>query len=78
MGLTLVVCDNLNLSILHDSDTGVGCSQIDTDDRARDSIAVFLDWLILSMCCLGQHQAANQDEEKVKGDGPCRALAGAP
>ena len=69
---TLVVGDDLNLSVLHNTDTRVCGSQIDTNDGAGDSIAVVLDgFLVLGVCCLSQHQTANEDEEKVEGDGPC-------
>jgi hypothetical protein len=68
----LVVGDDLNLSVLHNTDTRVGGSQVNTDNGAGDSIAVLLDgFLVLGMCCLSQHQTADKDEEKVEGDGPC-------
>jgi hypothetical protein len=77
--LTLVVDHNFNLSVLHDANTRVCRAQIDTDDGARHSVAVFLDGLlVLGMCRLREHQAADEDEEQVEGDAPCRALARAP
>jgi hypothetical protein len=72
MKLTLVVGDDLDLSVLHDTDTGVGGSKINTDYGAGDSIAVIRDGLlVLGVCCLSQHQTADEDEEKVEGNGPC-------
>ena len=80
MELTLVVCDNLNLAALHDTNAGVGSSQIDTNDRAHDGLGVIFERLLVLLCVgrLGQHQAANEDEEKVESNRPCRPLAGAP
>lgn len=70
--LTLVVGDDLNLSVLHDTDTRVSGSKIDTDDGAGDTIGVLLDGLlVLGVCCLSQHQTADKDEEEVEGNGPC-------
>lgn len=77
--LTLVVCDDLNFAVLHDTDAGVRRSQIDADDGAGDAVVVLGDGLlVLSVDGLCQHQAADKDHEKVKSDRPCRALAGAP
>ena len=62
----MVVGDDFYLSVLHDADTRVCGSKIDTNDGAGDSIAVLLEgFLLLGMCCLSQHQTANEDEEKV-------------
>ncbi len=69
MKLTLIVDHDFNLSIFHDAHTRVGGSKIDTNDRACDSIAVLLEGLlVLSACCLCQHQAADKDEEEVEGN----------
>lgn len=77
--LTLVVGDDFNAATLHDTDTGVGGSKIDTNDGAGDSIAVVLEGLlVLGVCGLSQHQPADEDEDKVESDRPCRALAGVP
>jgi hypothetical protein len=75
----LVVDHDLNLSVLHDADTRVGRAQIDTDDGAGDRVGVLLDGLlVLGHGRLGQHQRAEEDDEEVHGDGPCRALARGP
>lgn len=77
--LTLVVGDDFYLSILHNTNTRVCGAKIDTNDGAGDSITVLLEGLlVLGVCCLSQHESADEDEEKIEGDRPCRALAGAP
>ena len=78
--LTLVVDHDLNLAILHDTNTRVGSAQIDTNDGSRDAVGVVvLDGdLVLSAGCPRHHQTANEDEEKVEGDGPCRTTVRAP
>lgn len=69
---TLIVDHDLNLSVLHDTHTGVGSSQIDTDDGAGDGIGVVLDGLLFfGVCGLSQHQSADEDEDEVHGDRPC-------
>lgn len=78
--LTLVVDHDLNLAVLHDTNTRVGGAEIDTNDRASDAVGlVVLDGnLVVSAGCPRHHQTADEDEEKVKGDGPCRATVRAP
>ena len=77
--LTLVVDHDLDLSVLHDTNTRVGCSKIDTNDGAGDSVAVLGEGLlVLSASCLREHQASDKDHEKVESNAPCGALAGAP
>lgn len=61
--LTLVVGDDLDVAVLHDTDTRVCGSQINTNNGARDSIAVLLGRVLLGVCCLGQHQTADEDKE---------------
>lgn len=79
VGLTLVVGDDFNLAVLHDTNARVRGSQIDTNNGAGDGIAVILcGFIVLGMCCLSQHQTADKDEEKVEGNGPCRAPARIP
>jgi hypothetical protein len=76
---TLVVDHNLDLSALHDTNTRVGCSKIDTNNGSSDSIAIVLEGcLLLSVSCLSQHQASDKNHEKVESNAPCGALAGAP
>lgn len=78
--LTLVVDHDLNLAVLHNTNTRVGCSKIDTNDGSGDSIAVLVGdgLLVFSASCLRQHQAGDEDHEEVEGNAPCGALAGAP
>lgn len=68
-GLTLVVGDDFDMSVLHDTHARVRGSQIDTNDGAGDGVgvALVLDGF-LGVCCLSQHQTADEDQEKVKGD----------
>jgi hypothetical protein len=73
--LTLVVDHDLDLSALHDTNARVGCSQINTDDGARDGVVA---GRRLGLCGLCQHQTANEDEKKVERDAPGRAPGGAP
>ena len=78
--VTLVVDHDLNLSVLHNADTRVGGTQIDTDDGAGDTrgLVVLDRGLVLSAGGLRHHETGDEDEEKIEGDGPCRAALGAP
>ena len=78
--VTLVVDHDLNLSVLHNADTRVGGTQIDTNDGTGDTrgLVVLERGLVLSAGCPRHHQTADKDEEEVEGDGPCRAALGAP
>lgn len=77
--LTLVVDHDLNLAVLHDTNTRVGCSKIDTNDGSGDSVAIVGEGLLVfSASCLRQHQASDENHEKVESNAPCGALAGAP
>lgn len=61
--VTLVVDKNLDLSALHDTDTRVGGSQIDTDDRARDG---FFAALLCSGIGAKEHHGRNEHQEEVE------------
>lgn len=61
--VTLVVDENLDLSALHDTDTRVGGSKIDTDDRARNG-------LLAALLCSGigakEHHRRKKHQEEVE------------
>jgi hypothetical protein len=61
--VTLVVDENLDLSALHDTDTRVGGSQIDTDDGTRDC-------LVAAVLCAGigakEHHGRKKHQEEVE------------
>lgn len=45
--VTLIVHQNLDLSVLHHTDTRVGCSQIDTDNCFRALVSIVINLLFL-------------------------------
>ena len=67
-GLTLVVGNDFDIAVLHDTNARVRGSQIDTNDGAGDRLVVLCGFGVVGVCCLSQHQTADEDEEKVKGD----------
>ena len=69
--LTLVVDQNVDLAVPHNTNTRVGCAQIDTNDGSSDGVAVCL----LSAGRHRQHQAGDDDHEEVEGNAPCGAVA---
>jgi hypothetical protein len=67
--LTLIVDHDLDFSVLHDTDTRVSGSEIDTNNGAGDRVGVVLERLLaLSVGRLRQHQAADEDHEEVEGN----------
>jgi hypothetical protein len=61
--VTLVVDENLDLSALHDTDTRVGGSEIDTDDGARDG---FVAALLCSGIGAKEHHGRKKHQEEVE------------
>jgi len=59
--VTLVVCDDLDLAALHDGDARVGCSQIDANDGASDTLVL----RSLSLDSLCGEETECEDEEEI-------------
>jgi hypothetical protein len=78
--LTLVVDNDLNLAVLHDTHARVGGSKIDSNNGALDlGRLIGLDGLLVISLGWGcQHQAGDENKKKVQSDAPCRALARRP
>jgi hypothetical protein len=66
--LTLIVDHDLDLAVLHDTNTRVGSAKIDTNNRSRNAsrVVVLEGSLVLSAGGPRHHQTAHEDEEKVE------------
>ena len=64
--VTLVVDENLDLSALHDTDTRVGGSQVNTDDWASDARVLERSLIFGLGWSTEENHWSDENEEKVK------------
>ena len=62
--------------MLHHTDAGICCTQIDTDDGAIIGSRVVQGCLIFSICSADQGQRTDEDQEKVEKSCPLQCRGG--
>jgi len=71
--VTLVVDQDFDLSALHDTDTRVGGSQIDTDDWASDGRVLERSLILSFGWSTEENHRSDENKKEIKDSGPRKA-----